>query len=126
MIVSGNTIQTETIYLASFDSFRDESCVFAMVATAAQPDDYHRYEFTKVRFPLAKNASYNAGSTRALVWAKNYISPSVNTILKYSLPYEPDEIDFSFFPRLELEAVSRDENPAWFELTKAARVIRAS
>ena len=123
-MLSQNTIQTEIIYLASFESHRHESSAFAVICTPTPPDDYRMYDIAKNRLPIAKNAPTNAGSTLALRWAKNYISPSVDTILRFTLPWQPDEIDFSFFPRLELEPVSKEQNPAWFQLVKASGAIK--
>lgn len=121
------TIETEIAYLAAFETHRTDPAVFALILTPnLDPTDPRLYDIAKVRLPLAKNSASNAGSTRALRWALNYISPSVDTILRYSTPYEPDDIDLSSYPRLELQAVSRLDNPAFHQLTRAAGAVRAA
>lgn len=112
-------------YLAAFESFRDDPALYAMVLTPnLDPTDQRMYHPFKVRLPFPKGESRDAGSAKAIRYALDYVNPYEPRVIRHSLPMTPD-VDLSFYKKLTLESVDREENPAWFELIKAARAIRA-
>lgn len=116
-------IRTQHYFLAAFDSFRDDPAVFALILVPnLDPNTAKRFDPYQVRLALPSNASYDAGSRRALAFALNYVDSSADAVLHFSLPSAVDltEDQMTVWPRLELEWIHRDENPAFHRLTLTA------
>jgi hypothetical protein len=123
MIIT-QTISTTEIYLAAaLQSGRDENGLFVQICIA-DSERFDRFDAFKTRLIVPRD---DDGSQRALRHALNYVSPSENTILHYTLPYPIalSDADANLYPRLTMEAVKRTENPAWSRLLAYVSRLKA-